>query len=87
MGDGMEIVGFNEANSERYFLFYIKENRKRLYYRIGNDELRDILLLDQMSSKEIEDTQEFKNIDEKTLVNKSNLYAEYDGNKNWKYYM
>lgn len=83
----MEIVGFNEANSEKYFLFYIKENRKRLYYRIGNDELRDILALDQMSSKEIEETQEFKSIDEKTLVDKSNLYAEYDGNKNWKYYM
>ena len=69
----MEIVGFNEANSEKYFLFYIKENRKRLYYRIGNDELRDILALDQMSSKEIEETQEFKSIDEKTLVDKSNL--------------
>lgn len=47
----MEIVGFNEANSEKYFWFYIKENRKRLYYHIGNDELRDILALDQMSSK------------------------------------
>lgn len=83
----MEIVGFNEANSEKYFLFYIKENRKRLYYRIGNDEIRDILALDQISSKEVEETQEFKNIDGKTLVEKSNLYAEYDGNKNWKYYM
>ena len=52
----MEIVGFNEANSEKYFLFYIKENRKRLYYRIGNDEIRDILALDQISSKEVEET-------------------------------
>lgn len=83
----MEIVGFNEANSEKYFLFYVKENKKRLYYRIGNDELRDILLLDQMSSKEIEKTEEFKNLNEKTIVEKSDLYAEYDGNKNWKYYM
>ncbi|MBD5535837.1 MAG: DUF4263 domain-containing protein [Lachnospiraceae bacterium] len=83
----MEIVGFNEANSEKYFLFYLKENKKRLYYRIGNDELRAILFLDQMSSKEIEETEEFKNIDGKTIVDKSILYAEYDGNKHWKYYM
>lgn len=29
----MEIIGFNEANSEKYFLFYTKDNKKRLYYR------------------------------------------------------
>lgn len=50
----MEIIGFNEANSEKYFLFYTKENKKRMHYRIGNDELREMLLLNPMSSKEIE---------------------------------
>lgn len=83
----MEIIGFNEANSEKYFLFYAKENKKRLYYRIGNDELREMLMLDPMSSKEVEETEEYKKSDKMTIVAKSSLYAEYDGNKNWKYYM
>ena len=83
----MEIIGFNEANSEKYFLFYAKENKKRLYYRIGNDELREMLMLDPMSSKEVEETEEFKKSDKMTIVAKSSLYAEYDWNKNWKYYM
>ncbi len=38
-----------------------------------------------MSSKEIEETEEFKNIDEKIIVDKSDLYVEYDGNKHWKF--
>lgn len=46
----MEIIGFNEANSEKYFLFYAKENKKRLYYRIP-ESVKFILFCNQLSKQ------------------------------------
>lgn len=47
----MEIFGFNESNSEKYYLFYIKEKNELItYYRISIEDLRGQLSLEEMSS-------------------------------------
>lgn len=84
----MDIVGFNESNSEKYFLFYVKEKSDLFtYYRISIDDLRSILSLNEMSSQDIEESKEFKDMDKVILINRSDLYAKYLGNHKWIYYL
>jgi hypothetical protein len=46
-----------------------------------------MLSLDEMSSKDIEETQEYRNMNKELLINGSTQYAKYLGNHRWVYYL
>lgn len=85
----MATTNFNESNSKDTFVFYIKQsNGKCKYYKINKSELLHLLgILEDLECKEIEERQEFKNLDEKILVKKSKQFLEFDGRDKWKYYI
>ena len=56
----MKIKGFNEANSESLFLFFEEQEATKTYYRIGLEYLCEILGIEHMSSKDVEDSEEYK---------------------------
>lgn len=82
----MEIKGFNDAKSERFFLFYEENGSERIYYRISLDGLCNQLGVEFMPAKDVEDTEEFKKYDKNILVQDSEAYVWYDRDmKTWKY--
>lgn len=84
--DWMKIKGFNEANSESLFLFFEEKETEKIYYRINLEQLCELLEIEHMSSKDVEDTAEYKSFDKEMLLKKSEAYAWYDKNlKSWKY--
>lgn len=82
----MKIKGFNEASSESLFLFLEEQEATKTYYRIGLEYLCEILGIEHMPSKDVEDTEEYKKCDKMELMEKAEAYAWYDKNtKVWKY--
>lgn len=57
------------------FLFFEEQEATKTYYRISLEYLCEILGIEHMPSKGVEDTEEYKKCNKEELVEKAEAYA------------